>query len=323
MKKEIGKYIAIFLGIVCIILITVLIYIKSTNVSSDTASKNLKSKTLEEIRYLDSNIIEVMNRVNNITVINYKVYTREVNERTNSGTNKSSSSQSEQSSNMEQQKGKSSSGSSSDSKSDDSDENSPNNAGEETSNTRSKTTTVSDLVPNVTLNNNTNDINWDEISFTIENIFGAWPTINLDMQENGISNDDINNFSASLNGVIQSVKNRDKNNTLINLYNMYTIIPRILSNVTDDNNIINMYNTKLCILNSYVLATTGDNWNEIISNIQGAKGYFNNIIEQSSQNTNTRRTYIIIDNLENIAQLNDKDIFFMGYKNVIQQLETL
>ena len=53
MKKEIGKYIAIFLGIVCIILITVLIYIKSTNVSSDTASKNLKSKTLEEIRYLD------------------------------------------------------------------------------------------------------------------------------------------------------------------------------------------------------------------------------------------------------------------------------
>ena len=291
--------------------------------SSDTASKNLKSKTLEEIRYLDSNIIEVMNRVNNITVINYKVYTREVNERTNSGTNKSSSSQSEQSSNMEQQKGKSSSGSSSDSESDDSDENSPNNAGEETSNTRSKTTTVSDLVPNVTLNNNTNDINWDEISFTIENIFGTWPTINLDMQENGISNDDINNFSASLNGVIQSVKNRDKNNTLINLYNMYTIIPRILSNVTDDNNIINMYNTKLCILNSYVLATTGDNWNEIISNIQGAKGYFNNIVEQSSQNTNTRRTYIIIDNLENIAQLNDKDIFFMGYKNVIQQLETL
>ena len=74
MKKEIGKYIAIFLGIVCIILITVLIYIKSTNVSSDTASKNLKSKTLEEIRYLDSNIIEVMNRVNNITVINYKVF---------------------------------------------------------------------------------------------------------------------------------------------------------------------------------------------------------------------------------------------------------
>lgn len=323
MKKEIGKYIAIFLGIVCIILITVLIYIKSTNVSSDTASKNLKSKTLEEIRYLDSNIIEVMNRVNNITVINYKVYTREVNEKTNSGTNKPSSSQLKQSSNMEQQKGKSSSGSSSDSKSDDSDENSSNNAGEETSNTRSKTTTVSDLVPNVTLNNNTNDINWDEISFTIENIFGTWPTINLDMQENGISNDDINNFSASLNGVIQSVKNRDKNNTLINLYNMYTIIPRILSNVTDDNNIINMYNTKLCILNSYVLATTGDNWNEIISNIQGAKGYFNNIVEQSSQNTNTRRAYIIIDNLENIAQLNDKDIFFMGYKNVIQQLETL
>lgn len=145
MKKEIGKYIAIFLGIVCIILITVLIYIKSTNVNSDTASKNLKSKTLEEIRYLDSNIIEVMNRVNNITVINYKVYTREVNEKTNSGTNKSSSSQSEQSSNMEQQKGKSSSDSSSDSESDDSDENSPNNAGEETSNTRSKTTTVSDL----------------------------------------------------------------------------------------------------------------------------------------------------------------------------------
>lgn len=90
MKKEIGKYLAILLGCICIILTIILIYIKSSTVSAQTDTKNLKSKIEEELSYLDSNIIKVMNKLNNITVINYKVYTREINEPSNSQQSNSS-----------------------------------------------------------------------------------------------------------------------------------------------------------------------------------------------------------------------------------------
>lgn len=90
MKKEIGKYLAILLGCICIILTIILIYLKTSTVSAKADTKNLKSKIEEELNYLDGNIIKIMNKLNNITVINYKVYTREINEPSNSQQSNSS-----------------------------------------------------------------------------------------------------------------------------------------------------------------------------------------------------------------------------------------
>ena len=56
MKKEIGKYIAIFLGVVCVLLSIALICIKVSSVNAQTMDKDLKDKIGEEISFLDSNI---------------------------------------------------------------------------------------------------------------------------------------------------------------------------------------------------------------------------------------------------------------------------
>ncbi len=336
MKKEIGKYIAIFLGVVCVLLAIALICIKVSSVNAQTMEQDLKDKIEEEISFLDSNITEVMNKVNNITVIKYKVYTREINEGDSSSDSSSKESQgnsqgqSEQSSNQEE--GSSGQGSSSSSQGQgESNQNSSQGQGSSQQGSQGQSqnnsTKVSELVPNATLENNNQETDWKEISYSVEKIYSTWPTINLDFQKQGISSEIINNFSLSMDGVIQSIKNKDKKNTLINLFNMYINIPKYASNINLDSEKINLYNTKLNILNAYTLVSTDDNWNNAIASITSAKSYFSSIVSAINNNeekkNSLQKTYVLIEDLERIAQINDKDIFYMGYKNIMQALETM
>lgn len=300
MKKEIGKYLAILLGCICIILTIILIYVKTSTVNAQTDTKNLNSKIKEELRYLDSNIIKVMNKLNNITVINYKVYTREINEPSNNqqSNNNQESSQGGSQSSQGSGEGQSNSG---------------------------QTISISELVPNTVLGNNNSEIDWNETAYLLENIYSTWPTINLDLKKQGLSDEMINSFSVSLSGAVQSLKNKDKNNVLINLYNMYINIPKYMSAISDDLKDISLFETKTNILNAYVLASTGDKWNDITNAVTSAKDSFSAILSNENdenKKADLEKTYVIIEDLERISKINDKDIFFMGYKNVLQQLET-
>ena len=259
MKKEYGKYIAIILGIICIALIITLISIRLSNVNAQSANINLKEKLSEEISYMDSNIIEIMNKINNIDVIKYKVYTKEINE------SQGSSSNSNQGSSEETKGSESKEGSSQD-------ENQSNSS--ENKNQTQNSTTVSELVPNAILNQNEQAPDWEQISFLMEKIYSTWPTVNLDFQKDGISNELISNFALSMDGVVQSIKNKDKNNTLINLFNIYINIPKYSASINEDENKQNLYNAKLNILNAYVIASTSDKWSDVTTSVTSAKDYF-------------------------------------------------
>lgn len=304
MKKEYGKYIAILLGIICIILIITLISIKLSNVNAQSEGMNLKQKISAEISYIDSNIIEIMNKLNNIDVVKYKVYTKEINESQNSS--KDSTQQSENSENE---------GSGGEEKGDSS-------QSQNSSNETQSQTTVSELVPNEILTQNDQEPDWEQISFLMEKIYSTWPTINLDLQNQGITNDLISNFALSMDGVVQSIQNKDKDNTLINLFNMYINIPKYSSIINEDDNKQNLYNTKLNILNAYVIASTSDKWSDVTTSITSAKDYFSKIVSNENNKTSLQKCYVIIEDLERISQINDINIFYMGYKNVMQELET-
>ncbi len=329
MKKETGKYLAILLGIICLILAIILICVKVMAASDKSSEKDLNNKIEEEIRYLDSNLIKLMNKLNNITVINYKVYTKEINE-PNSSSEGGESGKGNSSSSM--QEGNSSSGSSSDSQQQ-SGEGSGQGGGSQSQNGSSSSTgssesiAISELIPNTILSSNNDEPDWVELAYLLENIYSTWPTINLDLQQKGISNEMIEGFSLSMNGAIQSLKNQDKNNTLINLYNMYINLPRYIMAITNDAKKINLYNTKANILNAYVLVATTDKWNDITSSIIEAKNSFNSILtsenDDKNEKINMQKTYVIMEDLERASKLNDKDIFLIGYKNIIQQLETM
>ena len=207
MKKEFGKYVAIVLGIICVILAIALICIRVSSVNAQSSDKDLREKISEEISYLDSSISQLMNKMNNIDIIKYKVYTKQIDV--------PKEDESSSSGNSQESSGSSSENSSEGSSSQSGGENSSSgqtsggqSQGQASSEGQGNTTNVSELVPSVTLEGNNEEIDWNQISFLVEKIYSIWPSVNLDLQKQGISSELISSFSLSMDGVIQSIKNK-------------------------------------------------------------------------------------------------------------------
>lgn len=327
MKKEYSQYLLILLMLIFVILVGVLVYInflKSSNNVSQT--EELKSKVSEEISYLDFNTINLMNKLNNITVLRYKVYTQEVNTEKASEANnyqKGSSTQSNQTSSA--QTSTTTSGGSSNAASASGSTNASSTGGNSTSNASSGTSTISQMLPNSSLiNTDYSNIDWSNLSFAIESVYMTWPTINLDLQKIGLTQEQTNIFSNALNGAMQSVESKDKSSTMINLYNMYLQLVDYETYATDDQYKINIITTKSNILNAYLLSDN-DKWKDMDVSIAKAKDTFAQLLGNGNDNqkVNLEKAYIVINELKNSIVLNDKNIFYINYKNAMEQLETI
>lgn len=295
MKKQYFKMFAFILTTISIILLIVLISMKSYGAKNNDKEANINRKVEKEIEYLDVSIINAMNKLNNISLARYKVYTKSVNEEDEKNNN---------------------------------DKNKDNNSESSTQGEANSQINVSKSVSNnsLTATNNSN-INWDEITNIYENIYSVWPTINLDLKKCGASDEYTNKFNLDLNGVAQSINSKDKNTALVNFYNLYLQLPNFLILVTQDAYKITNYNTKVAVLNAYTLASENDKWKEISESVTRAKNNFNKMFEFVKEDDDRRneieKTYAIINDLENCVVLNDKNIFYMQYKNTIKSLESL
>ena len=78
-----SKIIITILGAICAILAGALIYIKVVNHAKTSTNYDLNAKILREMSYVDSNIVSAMNKLNNISMSRYKVYTKTINTRAN------------------------------------------------------------------------------------------------------------------------------------------------------------------------------------------------------------------------------------------------
>lgn len=310
MKNQISKYILIFLIIVFSILFAILIYIRffSTNKSKEYAI--LKEKGEGEIIYLDTLIVDMLNKLNNIDYSRYTVTVEEINEGEQQTSSKSSSSNGDtQSSNPESEKSVSSDSGS---------------VSKEADQTQSRETKLSET--NTLINSNSREIQWDKISYNVETLYTTWPTITIDLKSLNIPDEEISKFSNALDGVTQSIKNKDKSNSLINLYNLYAMLPRFLAYFTNDEAKINLYNTKAYVLNAYV-SSEKDKWEEMNSNILQAINSLSMVLNSDSilesEKSSFDKAYILLQELQRSIILEDKEIFYLKYKLTIEQLEVL
>lgn len=325
MKNQISKYLLITLIVIFSILLSTLIYIKLFSNNKENQYAILSEKAEGEVEYLDYTIIELMNKLNNISYSRYQVTIKEVNESeqlNNSSSNSESAgngmqTQEQGSSNQEGSKsGLNSSGSN--------DNNSNNSESESLNQSEARTSRLAQI--DSLLNSNYDDVSWDEISYGVETIYTAWPSISLDMKALNINDSDISNFSTTLDGVAQAVKVQDKNSTLINLYNLYILLPKYLSYFLSDEYTLNVYNTKAYVLSSYVSADS-ESWEDMNTNV-------NNAINTLSKNMNSadindtekstiEKSYVLLEELKRGVGLEDKEIFYLKYKLAMEQLEIL
>lgn len=334
MGKNFYKIITIILSIIFIVLAVTLITMKVVNGKEKEDKELLLLKITDEMSFIDYNVIDAMNKLNNITVTRYKIYTKTVNNSEDNSKNIENSSNkgiSDQGGNAgdstgedeQSQESNSGEGSSTDSK----DKSSSSSNSSESSNIKSNSEKEVEmtLVNSLTETQN-QEPDWDSITSIYENLVSIWPTTQLDLKRAGIGEEYLENINVHLNGIAQSILNKDKNSCLVNLYNLYSQIPTYMEIISTDNYIKNLYNTKMDILNAYALANADNKWNEITSSIKSATVQFEKIVNSETkekEKDNLEKIYSMLKNLESTVALNNKNIFYMQYKNVMQEISNL
>lgn len=299
--KKILKYV---LYIVLVVLI-IFIFIRYFNQNNKDNQETLKSKVKEEIAYLDNTIVSILNVMNNISYDNYKVSSKSVQSSQQSGNNQNQNITSEDTQSSSEQGGESQSNS-------------------QDSGNASQTESIMTMEKNGVLTSN-RDTDWNLVKSTLEALYSSWNTIALDMNGLNINSEDILSFNTLLNDATKSAKGENKKDTMSNLLKIYALLPKYSANSADDI-FTNLLDTKVQVLNAYVL-TEDQNWDEISKSLEIALTEYGNIInnvEINSKNpAGVSQTYILLKELQRSVSSKDVDVFYINYKNFMQEIEGL
>lgn len=288
-----------------------------TGCNSKTTNEDTKSKIIQEIDYLDTKIVSILNKLNNISLENYTITSEEISlgeESSNGGSTTSSGG------------GNSSGGSSSqggETGGEQKESTSQSQSGTETE--KSKVTTTK-MEPKTVLDLDENNIDWKTIKSEIEIINETWAVVILDLSSFNINNEDILNFSSTLDDSILSIKDENKQSALTNLAKLYSVIPSIEKGIGTFSSRQNIKQVKSYIINAYSLVEQ-DDWAAIETNMSEAERVFRNITNDmeyiKEKEYKVNRSYVLIKELQNSLSYRDKKLFFVKYKNLMESVNVL
>ena len=169
-----------------------IIFLVGCNKKEDTS----KEKTIEEVEYLSSQIIDILNDMNKININKHTLASEKIDL-------KESKSDSQKSSNSE-------------SSSDESKENKTPDVGK-------GEVDITNLQMESTLQTDTENVDWEKVKNKIEILNNSWSIIRLDLAYTNVIEDDIENFSSLLNQSIIEINNENKK-MYLKLWENYTHI---------------------------------------------------------------------------------------------------
>lgn len=278
-----------------ILIIVALSYTVYATVKKDNG-KTEKEKRISEIDYLENELTDIFNKLNNIEIKNYNV----------SVNNISKQAKNENSNNVgEQEKSNN--------------QNSQNISSQESSSKQEKEFSLK----NNGVLTNAESINWNNIKSQIEILYPSIPTITLDLYKANINQEDILNFNKEFDNLTTLIKEENKEYVLTQLSKVYDYMPKFAQNIYDDEIKKVVIETKNNILKAYSKLDSG-NWNDIANDVKQASNSFSKLLTNTNINQNKQYTiskvYVMINELQNAIQVQDKSIFLIKYKNIIGTL---
>lgn len=294
--------------LICVVIILSIVF-GAVMVFSNSGNDTTKDKIKEEIYYIETKLLGMINALNNIPFSNSVL----LEQNTIKGQEKSNTNSSSGASQGSEEKSQSGEGSSS----------TGSSGGESSTSSESggDTDYTKYNVQNKNiLNIKENEIDWNYIKNTVELLHTSWTTIMIDLHSLNIKNDDILSFSNNLDALILNIEKEDKRSTLNSLASLYAIIPIYISQYSNDNYEENLAYTKAYIINSYVLLED-DKWEDMQAEVTKAQEYFNlviNSINEKSSKIFTNKTYVLLNEMKNSINLKDKKLYYMKYKNLME-----
>lgn len=177
------------------------------------------------------------------------------------------------------------------------------------------------MVPNTILNAN-KTINWENLKLEIENLNNTWPSIIVDLYKANVDNKKLTEFSDLINTCIGNIKNENRTETLNSLAKLYEYIPVFLEKIASDNKQIELAKTKVEVIKAYVNIDFA-NWEELKTSLDRAISNFEPIVNNTNEaekEYNIRKAYVLLQEFKNAVDTNDKDLLFIKYKNLMEEL---
>ena len=138
-----------------------------------------------------------------------------------------------------------------------------------------------------------------------------------------INQEDILNFNKEFDNLTTLIKEENKEYVLTQLSKVYDYMPKFAQNIYDDEIKKVVIETKNNILKAYSKLDSG-NWNDIANDVKQASNSFSKLLTNTNINQNKQYTiskvYVMINELQNAIQVQDKSIFLIKYKNIIGTL---
>lgn len=289
MKKYVISIIIFFI----IILLAIGGYFMYSNIMNNKSNdmKSLQEKSLAEIDFLDTSITSMMNGLNNISYNNYRIVSEEINV-TNEQQGNSNESQSAEGSSTNEQ-----------------------------SSINSSNVTNNDIL----LGTN-NNVNWDNLKSEIENMYDSWTTILIDLTTLNVNKENLLKFNSTLDQIVKDLDNEDKSASLMHIADLYNLLTLYMQDFAADREETKIYNVKSNILYAYSFVET-DEWNNVKTYVGNAKNEFSNILNNQVNNRNNideiNKAYILINELEEDCNTQNKNVFYVNYRNLMQELENI
>lgn len=254
--------------------------------------EKINSKLDSEMEYLNTSLISIANGLNNIVIQEYKI-----TESSNNNTSSDSSNNTSKNDNSSK-------------------ENSSNESNNETSK-------ISFSMTQNTIN--TDEIDWKNLESEISNLYKSWSEIIIDLNKVNSNNENILKFSNDLDETTKYIKAQDKVNSLSMVEKLYSYLPQFMELYEKDGRKIAFMQTKTNIIRAYSIIEQ-EKWEEIKKEISSSINSFNTILNDVNNNKNQyniNKTYVFLNEFNNSIDTNDKEILYIKYRNLIQEIEYL
>lgn len=207
------------------------------------------------------------------------------------------------------------------------------NLNEEPKNINDKTTEEISYVENKILNfysmyakNEYGDIenlNWELIEDNAIDLNKVLDTMILDLNEIGMSDEDIIELKKGVNDLSIAIYNRDINNVFKQFGILYSLLPKYMKGYSEDTNKINQMELKALIVFSFSYANMLD-WENAKNTIDLAMNKYNemtdNVEYMTEYSYNLNKVYILIGELKTAIDLEEIELTKVKYVNFIEKI---
>ena len=169
--------------------------------------------------------------------------------------------------------------------------------------------------------------NWSKIELQIEHLYQTWNTVAIDLHALNIEGNSILSFSNFLNSATQNIKKKQKTAAMDDVTKLYDLLLDYKKQYDQ-----NSEKTKLMVIQNYVIQAytnvTNAKWQEANKQLTQAEKDFANLLNtvipgQEQNQVIKNKCYILLNELKSAVNLQDKDIFYIQFQNLIPKMELL